>query len=48
MTSENPALLLAGAPLRAVAPVSMHRGVFDRLRQLLFRSSRRTASEPGA
>lgn len=44
MTNENPALLLAGAPLRPVKPVSMHRGVFDRLRQLLSRSSPRPAS----
>jgi protein-tyrosine phosphatase len=41
MTSENPALLLAGGPLRPVAPAPLHQGVFDRLRQLFFRSSRR-------
>jgi len=44
LTSENPALLLAGAPLRPVPPVATHRGVFERLRELLFRSSRRSAS----
>jgi protein-tyrosine phosphatase len=36
MTTENPALLLAGEPLRAVAPAPLHKGVFDRLRQLFF------------
>jgi protein-tyrosine phosphatase len=47
LSNENPALLLSGAPLRAVPPVAMQRGVFDRLRELLFRSSRRTAGVPG-
>jgi protein-tyrosine phosphatase len=42
LTSENPALLLAGGPLRAVPPLSFQRGVFDRLRELIFRSSRKT------
>ena len=42
LTSENPALLLAGGPLRPVPPVSFHRGMFDRLRELIFRSSRKT------
>ncbi len=46
LTTENPALLLAGAPLRAVPPVSFQRGVFERLRELIFRSSRRTPA-PG-
>ena len=42
LTSENPALLLAGGPLRHVPPVSFQRGMFDRLRELIFRSSRNT------
>ena len=42
LTSENPALLLAGGPLRPVPPVSFQRGMFDRLRELIFRSSRKT------
>ena len=42
LTSENPALLLAGGPLRPVPPVSFQRGMFDRLRELIFRSSRNT------
>jgi protein-tyrosine phosphatase len=45
LTSENPALLLAGGPLRPVPPVPFQRGVFDRLRELIFRSSRRTRPE---
>lgn len=45
LTTENPALLLAGAPLRSVPPVSWPRGVFDRLRELIFRSSRRTPAQ---
>lgn len=44
LADENPARLLAGEPLRPVPPVSLHGGVLDRLRQLLFPSSR-TASE---
>jgi protein-tyrosine phosphatase len=42
LTSENPALLLAGGPLRRVPPVSFQRGMFERLRELIFRSSRKT------
>ena len=42
LTTENPALLLAGGPLRPVPPVTFQKGVFDRLRELIFRSSRRT------
>ena len=42
LTSENPALLLSGEPLRRVPPVSFQRGMFDRLRELIFRSSRNT------
>lgn len=45
LTTENPALLLAGEPLRSVPPVSFHRGMFDRLRELIFRSSRRTPAD---
>lgn len=45
LTRENPALLLAGAPLRAVPPVSLHKGMFERLRELIF-GSRRPAGEP--
>ena len=45
LTSENPALLLAGGPLRPVPPVSFQRGVFERLRELIFRSSRRTPAD---
>jgi len=37
MTTENPQLLLAERPLRPVPPVSFHRGVFERLRELIFR-----------
>ena len=42
LTSENPALLLAGGRLRPVPPVSFQRGMFERLRELIFRSSRNT------
>jgi protein-tyrosine phosphatase len=42
LTSDNPALLLAGEPLQPVPPVTFQKGVFDRLRELIFRSSRRT------
>lgn len=45
LTTENPALLLAGGPLRPVPPVSFQRGVFERLRELIFRSSRRTPAD---
>ena len=45
LTTENPALLLAGAPLRSVPPVSFQRGVFERLRELIFRSLRRTPEQ---
>lgn len=45
LTNENPGLLLAGEPLRRVPPVSFQRGMFDRLRELVFRSSRRTPVE---
>jgi protein-tyrosine phosphatase len=34
LTAENPALLLAGEPLRPVPPMAFERGVFDRLRAL--------------
>lgn len=46
LTHENPALLLAGEPLRPVAPVRFQRGVFERLRELIFRPPRR-APAPG-
>lgn len=42
LTTENPALLLAGGPLREVPPVAFQKGVFERLRELIFRSSRQT------
>ena len=42
LTADNPHLLLSDRPLHGVPPVSFHRGVFDRLRELIFRSSRRT------
>jgi protein-tyrosine phosphatase len=42
LTSENPALLLAGGTLRRVPPVSFQRGMFERLKELIFRSSRNT------
>jgi len=45
LTRENPALLLAGKPMRPVPPVSFQRGMFDRLRELIFRSSRRTPAD---
>lgn len=46
LTKDNPALLLQERPLATVAPISFHRGVFDRLRELIFGSSRRvTAGE---
>lgn len=42
MTTDNPGLLLADQPLKRVPPVSFQKGVFDRLRELIFGSSRRT------
>jgi protein-tyrosine phosphatase len=42
LTTDNPQLLLSDQPLRAVPPVSFNRGVFERLRELIFRTSRRT------
>lgn len=41
MTAANPQLLLAEQPLQPVPPVSFHRGMFDRLRELIFRSPSR-------
>jgi protein-tyrosine phosphatase len=46
MTTDNPLLLLRGEPLRAVEPVSFQRGVFDRLRELIFGSRRAPAGPP--
>ena len=40
LTTVNPARLLAGTELEPVPPVSFHRGVFDRLRELIFGSAR--------
>lgn len=48
LTNENPALLLAGEPLRAVPPVSFERGVLDRLRELIFGSRRAPAARPSS
>jgi protein-tyrosine phosphatase len=42
LTVDNPALLLTDRSLRAVPPVSFQRGMFDRLRELIFKPSRRT------
>jgi protein-tyrosine phosphatase len=42
LTADNPALLLTDRALRNVAPVSFQRGMFDRLRELIFKPSRRT------
>ena len=42
LTSENPAALLAGRTLQSVAPVVFHRGVFDRLREMMFGSRKTT------
>ena len=42
LTTENPALLLHDRSLQVVAPVSFQRGVFERLRELIFKPSRRT------
>lgn len=44
LTAANPALLLKDQPLHAVPPVSFHRGVFDRLRELIFPPPRRTTA----
>ena len=43
LTTDNPARLLTGEELQPVPPVSFQRGVFDRLRELIFGSSRRPA-----
>jgi hypothetical protein len=43
LTRENPELLLAGEPLQLVPPIVFHRGVFERLRELIF--SRRTPAQ---
>jgi protein-tyrosine phosphatase len=45
LTAENPELLLAGARLRAVPPISFQRGMFERLRELIFGTSRRTPTQ---
>jgi protein-tyrosine phosphatase len=45
LTSENPARLLAGEAMQAVPPVQFHRGVFDRLRELIFRPSGRSPAQ---
>jgi len=38
---------MAGSPLRPVPPVSFHKGMLERLREILFRPSRRRpAAEP--
>ena len=42
LTADNPRLLLNDQPLRIVPPVAFNRGVFERLRELIFRPSRRT------
>ena len=43
LTTVNPARLLAGTELQPVPPVSFQRGVFDRLRELIFGAGRRPA-----
>lgn len=45
LTADNPERLLAEEPLVPVPPVSFQRGVFDRLRELLFGAPRRAADE---
>ena len=40
LTTENPARLLSGEELEPVPPVSFQRGVFDRLREMIFGSTR--------
>ena len=42
MTMENPALLLEDRAIAPVAPVQFQKGVFDRLRELIFGSARRS------
>lgn len=42
LTTDNPAALLAGHAMQAVAPVVFHRGVFDRLREMIFGSRKPT------
>jgi protein-tyrosine phosphatase len=44
LTAENPALLLEGRELTAVPPISFERGMFDKLRELLFGSRRSPAA----
>lgn len=46
LTNDNPARLLAGEPLLPVPPVQFQRGVFERLRELIFGSRARTPA-PG-
>lgn len=45
LTAENPERLLAGARLRAVPPVSFQRGMFERLRELIFGTTRRAPAQ---
>jgi protein-tyrosine phosphatase len=45
LTTENPALLLGGTHPRPVPPVSFQKGVFDRLKGLIFGSSRRKPAD---
>lgn len=40
LSADNPRRLLSGEPLLPVAPVSFRKGVFERLRELVFRPSR--------
>ena len=42
LTTDNPAFLLNDRTLTPVPPVSFERGVFERLRELIFKTSRRT------
>lgn len=42
LTADNPGRLLTDQPLRAVSSVSFHKGMFERLRELIFKPSRRT------
>lgn len=44
LARDNPGRLLAGEALLPVAPVSFHKGVFERLRELIFRPGRRPAA----
>jgi protein-tyrosine phosphatase len=41
MTNQNPGLLLAGEPLRPVPPISFQKGMFERLKEIIFQSARR-------